>query len=508
MRLRRIWREPIRRARAFGVLLGALEHRTAALIFLLGACNGCVSGTSPFARTSTRAQASQAQPSQTQAGQAQASALCDDVLACEAACTNGDVTACDLVGDALAGPGGEKLHAASAFLRACERDDERACQRAGDLLREKIESSLARTIAGRYAHKLSLGCDRGDDVACAAALDVAETWEIEPLAESLAGVLSRRCHEGSASACLQLLESGDEQTESEEGLAARIVSLGRAHCATGAERDCVAVKELVDFRRREDARAEARRRAKLTSTGAPLRERVDELSAACTKKEAQGCIDLATLYLLHGMRATARHTFDAACEAALPALVVSMDADPNAAGDGLLCWNAFLMARDSSNQDSGADPFQTPWTKLHAACAGGVADACLLEKPAKAADDVKPIPASIVEAVQRGDELAFGVTRVVAERGDGVDAQDRDRVLVRVAWFATDGAPLARNDEVEVVSLDRGDAVAEALRGTRSGARVLARIAPGPLSPYAVPVVAAAEVLAIVPRAPVRALTP
>ncbi|HEY4220002.1 MAG TPA: hypothetical protein VGO62_01640, partial [Myxococcota bacterium] len=175
---------------------------------------------------------------------------CTDLLDCQAACAVGQSDACLVVGDAMSSPDGAHVLAASAYLRACESGDRRACSHASSLLSERSEIGIARDLAERLVRKLSKLCDSGDDSACSDGLDVAETWDIHPLQDRLARALERRCDAGNAGSCLELLESNDANerapADTIASLEARVESLGRAHCTSGAETACTAMKGLAE----------------------------------------------------------------------------------------------------------------------------------------------------------------------------------------------------------------------------------------------------------------------
>lgn len=113
-------------------------------------------------------------------------------------------------------------------------------------------------------------------------------------------------------------------------------------------------------------------------------------------------------------------------------------------------------------------------------------------------------PPRTTTAANSGTQRPFGVTTITVVDGSGPPSVESDRVLALVSWHATNGDPLARKSSLDLVSLDRGDALAEVLRGMRVHERALARISAGPLSPFAIPVLAQVELVAFVPRGPAR----
>lgn len=432
----------------------------------------------------------------TQSVPAASSSHCTDVIDCPSACAAGDSAACLLLADSLdaASPASGALVAASAYARACESGDRRACSRARALLDDESDAPLARAVAERSAQTLAHLCDGGDDPACGEALALAETWSLTGVGRRVLERMQRRCDRGAASACLEILAAGQVAQGTTPQLEQRIINLGRAQCLSGAETACLTMKSFAELRRREDAADEAERKLRLATSA--MRQQIEALAKRCAGAAAsdeQGdrdaCIDLATLYMLNGMPVTARYTMGRACNLDRP--------------DGVLCWNAFLLQRDFST--AGIELAQLePWQKLDAACRARAERACVLVAFAARLGAAEIISPALAEAAAEGEQHPFGVTAVTTLPGGGAPSLEGDRVLALVSWHASNGDPLARSTSLELISLDRGDALAEVLRGRTVGERVLARISPGPLSLFAIPVLAAVELLAFVPRGPQR----
>jgi hypothetical protein len=418
---------------------------------------------------------------------------CTDAVDCQLACAQGDERACVQLADSLDAVGTENasaLLAASAYARACDAGQRRACTRAAALLDDKNDAPLARHVADRAGQRLSRLCEEGDDVACGEALRLNDTWGIAGVGRRVLERLQNRCDRGSAAACLEMLVARQMDTGTHEQLEQRIINLSREQCVTGAETACLTMKAFAEVRRREDAADEAERKLRLSSS--VVREQSETLAKRCESRDsdaAAACIDLATLYILNGMPVTARYTMGRACD---------VD-DPR----GDLCWNAFLLQRDFSS--SGVDLAELEqWQKLDAACRGKSEAACALATFGTRVDTATAIDTALAIAAGTGEQRPFGVTKITTVKGSGPPSVERDRVLALVSWHATNGDPLARKSSLDLVSLDRGDALAEVLRGMSVNERVLARISAGPLSPFAIPVLAQVELVAFVPRGLVR----